>query len=138
MIENAVVKYIRDNAVITAQVYWGLVAESANRALGTVNLVAMPGSETDNTTQKGYLQMQVSVRHPDLYEAGRIKNEIQDLLIHYAGIIADDESNNFQVMFGLLGDLGEFQEDISVGETADMVWHKPFMIACSYINAFVR
>lgn len=142
MIDSALREYLIANCTLVAQLYLGEIAANANLSQGAVRIQEMPGSSTDNTTQKAYVIFQISVFHTSRYEAGRIKLEIQELLIHFSslrhGPITDDDGHAFRVNFFLNGDLGELEEDITVGETAAKVWHRPFLIACTYINAFVR
>lgn len=141
MIDNAILEYLKDNCTLTNQIYLGDISDEADYSAGVVRIQELPGSSTDNTTQKGYFLFQVSVFHTSHYEAGRIKNEIEALLIHYStleyGVITDDESNEYSVRFYLNGDLGEFKEERTVDDTAAEIWHKPFAAACSYINRFV-
>ena len=144
MISDAIINYLKDGCTLTTQIYWGKVAAAADYSAGVVRLQELPGSGTNDTTQKGFLIFQVSVWHTNLYEAGRIKAELQALIRGYCSVLhgplTDDDDNQFRVVLRLPdgGDLGEFEEDLTVGDTAATVWQKPFQATCSYINRFVR
>lgn len=136
MIHTAVVEFLKTKCAITSQIYWGQLPEDADFTKGAIKVFEVPGTKVDNTTQKEYLTFQASIWHIDLYEAHRIASELEKAFIHYAGKITDDEARDYLVVFFLNGTGGELQEEYTVENAADKVWHIPVYFACSHIKCF--
>lgn len=122
MINEDIYNYMKNNMTLTGQIYWGHLPGEVDFSNGVINFFRLPSSIEQNTNT-ALASYQFSVRHTDLYEAYRVKEELLNLWSRLYGSLGDKK-----VVVFVDGEDGELWED------EDRIVHLPVIINFKYVR----
>lgn len=122
MINEEIFNHMKNNMTTTSQIFWGHLPENCDFDSGAINFFRLPSTieQDSGTTLASY---QFSVRHTDIYEAYKIKEELIDTWLRWYGDLGDKKVT---VFFDT--------EDGELWEDEDRLVHLPVTINFKYIR----
>lgn len=114
--------WLESNITETSNIYWGHLPMDLDYSEGAINFIRLPSSMDDSTTTT-LAAYQFSIRHTDIYEAYKIKEELINKFSSWYGDMGDKK-----VVVWMDGEQGELWED------EDRLVHLPVIFNIKYIR----
>lgn len=104
-INSAINNWLESNMTETSNIYWGHLPPEIDFSEGAINFYRLP-SAMDDSTKTTLASYQFSVRHTDILEAYKIKEELINKLASWYG-----DFGEYKVVVFMDSEQGELWED---------------------------